>query len=66
MAALVGVHMPHASLTFTLPDERHYHLCAVHSSESCGTLRDEHLTGLLKHDGFNSYSAMRLAAHCGS
>ena len=55
--------MPHASMTFTLPDDRHDHLCAVHGPRFYGALRDldDHLRGLLKHDGIAGYTAKRLA-----
>lgn len=55
--------MPIATLRFSLPDERHDHLCAVHGPRLHGALRDidEHLRNLLKHDGINGYTAKRLA-----
>ncbi len=45
--------MPHASMTFNLPDDRHDHLCAIPGPRLYGALRDidEHLHGLLRHDG---------------
>jgi hypothetical protein len=55
--------MPTATLTFTLPDERHEHLCAVHGQRLAHALReiDERLRQLLKHGRIAEYTAERLA-----
>lgn len=55
--------MPHASMTYSLPEESYRHLCAVHGQRLHSALRDidDHLRNLLKHDDIHSYTAKRLA-----